>query len=353
MYIYKNSDWPYFQIDENLIRSKEEKLAENRGYLRGTLNVINDKEEVSRAIIDSLRSSWAIEGIELSEPDLYSSIAKRLGIPFKIDKTKTYYDGITEVLFDAVENHTPLTLDRILLWHKQIVEANPGVKRGIFRDDNVYVVSGSMKNTNIVYEAPPASDVSTMMKDFIEFVNSTSYSDTVMSAIAHYYFVAIHPFEDGNGRTARMISDWLLYRNGSDVPLVFISTEIKKKRKEYYAILDRTSRGISMNVTEWVSWFLDCLSDAYTNAIDKIQMSLKVRSFFERMKSFDLNERQKKFLERVLRADWQGTLTAKKYAVITSCHVDTANRDLKKLVSYGAIMKEEGGSKNTHYSVLL
>ena len=108
-----------------------------------------------------------------------------------------------------------------------------------------------------------------------------------------------------------------------------------------------------MNVTEWVSWFLDCLSDAYTNAIDKIQMSLKVRSFFERMKSFDLNERQKKFLERVLRDDWEGPLMAKKYSVITSCHIDTANRDLKKLVAFGLVFQEAGGSKNTHYSVIL
>ena len=353
MYIYQNDGWPDFFIDPETVRPAEDKLLESRGFLNGLLSVVSYKEEMTEALVESLCSSWAIEGINLSEADIYSSIAKRLGIPFPMARTKTYYDGVAEVLLDAVQNHEPLTIDRILSWQEKIVEADPGVKRGVFRDDAVYVMSGSMKNTEIIYEAPPASEVYGMMERFIEFANGHSYPDLIMSAMAQYYFVAIHPFEDGNGRTARIISDYLLYRSSDYIPAVFVSSEIKMKQREYYALLDKISRGSSMDLTEWVCWFLERLIDAYSNAIEKIRMSFRVRSFFDRMKDLGLNDRQRKFLARVLRDDWNGTLTARKYALITSCHVDTANRDLKKLVDYGLIKMEEGGSKNTHYSVVL
>ena len=353
MYIYQNIDWPNFIIDEAALKPIESKITELRGFLDGLLSVLRENENVTEAIKDSLCASWAIEGIALSESDIYSSIAKRLGIPFPVTKTKTYYDGIVDVLLDAIQNHDPLTIKRILAWQKKIVELNPGIKRGMFRDDCVYVVSGSMKNTEIIYEAPPATEIGEMMEQFIEFVNGHEYSDPVMAAIAQYYFVAIHPFEDGNGRTARIISDYLLNRNSHNIPAVFISNEIKKKRDEYYAILNKTSKSTSMDITEWVTWFLERLVDAYSNAIEKIHKSFKVKTFFDQTRNYDLNDRQKKFLERVLRDDWEGPLTAKKYSVITSCHIDTANRDLKKLVAFGLIFQEAGGSKNTHYSVIL
>ncbi len=354
MFLYQNKDWPAFHVEMGTIRDIEERLIESRGFLAGLTSVVRDENEVRNAIADSLCSSWEIEGISLSERDICSSVARRLGLPFPDSGTRTYYDGIVDVLFDAVQNHEPLTAERILSWQSRIVEADPLVRKGVFRDDTVYVISGNMKkNTKIIYEAPPASDVLSMMDRFIAFVNGHSYPDHIMAAIAQYYFVAIHPFEDGNGRVARIISDYLLSRGSHDLPIVFLSNELRNKKKEYYALLDKTSRGSSLDVTEWVSWFLERLIDAYATAITKIHMSFKVRAFFTRAKDADLNDRQRKFLERVLRDDWQGALTAKKYAIINSCHPDTANRDLKKLVSAGLVVKEKGGSKNTHYSLIL
>ena len=352
MYIYENPDWPFFKFDESVVKPLEDALLEKEYFLDGIMSVVIDSKETSAAaIVDSLKDSWAIEGINLSETEIYSSIAKRLDIPFITNKTKSYYDGIVDVLLDAAQNHSKLTIDRILSWQKRIVAENPGVKKGTFRDDSVYDVSGSMKNTVIIYEAPAASEVNQMMDEFLEFVNGHSCSDSVMAAIAQYYFVAIHPFEDGNGRTGRIISDYILCRSREKLPYVFVSTEIKKKQKEYYSLLERVSKSSSMDITEWIVWFINRMIDGYDNAISKVQKSFKVKAYFERTREFDLNDRQLKFLKRALQEDLEGVITAKKYAAITSCHVDTANRDLKKLVSAGLIIKEEGGSKNTHYTI--
>lgn len=353
MYIYENPEWPDFTFDNEIVSSIENRLMESRAFLAGMTHVITCKDELPEAITETLRDSWAIEGIQLSEADLFSSVAKRLGHPFQNVKTKPYYDGLVEVLLDAVQNHEPLTADRILAWHKKVVSMEAGVSRGIFRTDSVYVVKGSLKNTEIVYEAPPASLVRSLIDEFLHFVNGHSCSEPVAAAIAHYFFVAIHPFEDGNGRIARIISDYVLNRSSTKISLVYVSKELKRRRKEYYEILDKTSRSSSMDVTEWISWFLERLIDACQDAARKIETSFKVRAFFDRARNAGLNERQKIFLERVLKEDWNGALTAKKYSAITACHVDTANRDLKKLVGCGLLMKEQGGSKNTHYSVLL
>lgn len=354
MYIYENPDWPHFIVDLSRTEKLEDKISELKYFLDGMLMMISDRNsEIASFLSDSLKASWAIEGIDLSDIDIYSSIAKRLGIPYAVKNTKSYYDGITDVLFDAVTNHCELSVDRILYWHKKIVDGNPGIRKGSFRDGSVYVVSGKHKNTEIVYEAPPAASVPTMMNDFIAFINSHKYSDSVMAAVAHFFFVAVHPFEDGNGRIARIISDYLLSRSSDSLPAAFVSTEIKKKQSEYYGMLRAASLSTSMDITDWVVWFLEKMIDAYNASIIKVHMSFKVREFFQRAERFNLNDRQMKFLKKILNEDREGKITAKKFAVITGCHPDTANRDLKKLVDCGLLMKEEGGSKNTHYSILL
>ena len=238
------------------------------------------------------------------------------------------------------------------LWKRESSHG-AGIKRGLFRDDSVYIMSGRYKNSEIIYEAPPASKVGMMMDEFISFVNSGLYSDPVMAAIAHYYLAAIHPFEDGNGRVARIVSDYVMNRSNEGFPSMFVSSEIKKKQSEYYSILNRISAGSSMDITEWVVWFLERMIDSYITAIARIQDSFRMKAFWERAREHNLNARQLKFLGKVLDEDWKGAITAKKYAAITECHPDTANRDLRKLVGYGLIVKEEGGSKNTHYSVLI
>ena len=353
MYIHQNCDWPDFRFDEETVRPIEEQLIEMRGFLSGLLSVSEGNGIIGDAIADSLCSSWEIEGISLPKAEIHSSTARRLGVLSIAAEADRRFDGIVDALFDAIQNHGPLTIERILSWQKRIVAEDPGVKKGAFRDGPVYIVSGGMKEPRIIYEAPPASEVHAMMSRFIESVNDHSCSDFALSAAAHFHFVAIHPFEDGNGRTARMISDYILHRSAQDIPMAFVSNELLKRRREYYAVLDRTSRSDSLDITEWICWFLERLMDAYADAIARIHRSFAIRSFYARMKERDLNDRQRKFLERVLRDDWTGPLTAKKYAVIVSCHVDTANRDLKKLVANGFIIKEDGGSKNTHYSLLI
>lgn len=230
MYIYENPDWPHFIVDLSRTEKLEDKISELKYFLDGMLMMISDRNsEIASFLSDSLKASWAIEGIDLSDIDIYSSVAKRLGIPYAVKNTKSYYDGITDVLLDTVTNHCELSVDRILSWHKKIVDENPSIRKGSFRDGSVYVVSGKNKNTEIVYEAPPAASVPTMMNDFIAFINSHKYSDSVMAAVAHFFFVAVHPFEDGNGRIARIISDYLLSRSSDSLPAAFVSTEIKKK----------------------------------------------------------------------------------------------------------------------------
>ena len=354
MFIYENPDWPRFIVNEARLGNRLSLLNERKAFLDGSLSVFADRnQEAAQGLSESLVASWLIEGVSLSEIDVYSSVAKRLGIPYPVKETRPYIDGITAVLLDALQNHSPMTVERLFSWHGDIVAGTPGVVGGRFRTGSIYVVSGKYRNTGIVYEAPPASAVAGMMDDLISFVNHSRYPDPIVSAIAHYFLVAVHPFEDGNGRTARMLSDYILQRNSDMLPAVLVSSEIKKQQKEYYEILSITSRSSSMDITEWVEWFLCRMCDAYEAGILRVQKSFRVREFFIRAEKYGLNERQMKFLSRVLREDWTGAITARKYAVITGCHPDTANRDLKKLVALGLIRQEEGGSRNTHYSVIL
>ena len=350
MYIYENIDWPNFTFDYSAISELDSLILRKKEYLDGMLSILsNKKETVAEALIAELKASWQIEGINLSDADIYSSIAKRLDIPSPDTNTKVYYDGIADILLDAVQNHEKLTIDRILSWHKKVVENNPGIKRGEFRSSPIYVVSGQFKNREIIYEAPAANHISKIVDGFFDFVNSATYSEPILAAIASYYFVAIHPFEDGNGRISRIIGDYILNKDSNSIPAVYISTEIKKHQKEYYEILKTTSLG-SMDITKWITWLLQQLLNAYEEAINKIQKSFKVKEIFIEAERLKLNARQMRLLERVLSDDWQGNITANKYAKINKCHPDTANRDLKKLEQYGFIQKGFGGSKNTNYS---
>ena len=350
MYIYENIDWPNFTFDYSTLSELDNLILRKKEYLDGMLSILsNKKETVAEALFAELKASWQIEGINLSDADIYSSIAKRLDIPSLDTNTKVYYDGIADILLDAVQNHEKLTIDRILSWHKKVVENNPGIKRGEFRSGPIYVVSGQFKNREIIYEAPAANHISQMVDDFFDFVNNATYSEPILAAIASYYFVAIHPFEDGNGRISRIIGDYILNKDSNSIPAVYISTEIKKHQKEYYEILKTTSLG-SMDITRWITWLLQQLLNAYEEAINKIQKSFKVKEVFIEAERLKLNARQMRLLERVLSDDWKGNITANKYAKINKCHPDTANRDLKKLEQYGFIQKGFGGSKNTNYS---
>ena len=196
-------------------------------------------------------------------------------------------------------------------------------------------VTGSIAHGLLVYFCAEKDDTEDMLDKFFSKI------------------VSLRIFEDGNGRVARIVSDYVMNRSNEGFPSVFVSSEIKKKQSEYYSILNRISAGSSMDITEWVAWFLERMIDSYVAAIARIQDSFRMKAFWERAREHNLNARQLKFLGKVLDEDWKGAITAKKYAAITECHPDTANRDLRKLVGYGLIVKEEGGSKNTHYSVLI
>lgn len=296
------------------------------------------KKTIEEAIIAESKASWEIEGINLYATDIYSSIAKRINISSPGMNIKVYYDDITNTLHDSVLNHEKLTVDRLLSWHKKVVENNPGINKGEFRSGPVYVVSGQFKNRKIIYEAPDENHVTKIIDAFIDFINTATYSKPILAAIASYYFVAIHPFEDGNGRMSRIIGDYILNKGTKFLPAVYISAEIKKKQKEYYAILETTSLE-SMGITMWIAWFLHQLSDSYDSAINKIQKSFKVKQIFLEAERLKLNERQLKLLENMLSDDWKGNITAKKYA----------NMNLKKLEQYGLITKDLVGSKNTNY----
>lgn len=350
MYIYENTDWPIFTFDPSKLSELDILILRKKEYLTGMLSILSSKKETAaEALIAEIKASWKIEGIDLSDDEIYSSVAKRLNIPSPDTNTKVYYDGIADTLFEAVHNHEKLTVNRILSWHSKVIENNPEIKKGAFRSGPIYVVSGQFKNRKIIYEAPQANLVPSMIDDFLDFINNATYSNPILAAIASYYFVAIHPFEDGNGRIARIIGDYILNRDSSSLPAVYISAAIKKNQKEYYEILKATSLG-SMDITNWITWFLQQLVDAYDEAIYKIQKSFKVKELFKEAERLKLNERQLKLIEKVISDDWEGNITANKYAKINKCHPDTANRDLKKLEEYGFIQKGPGGSKNTNYS---
>jgi Fic family protein len=268
-------------------------------------------------------------------------------------------EGVVEMMLDATQKYDEsLTTGRLFGWHSALFSTGRSgmtkIRVGKWRDDKdgpMQVVSGPMGKTKIHFEAPHANRVSHEMKAFISWFNSKKQIDSVLkAALSHLWLVTIHPFDDGNGRIARAITDMALARSeGSSQRFYSMSAQIILERSAYYNILESTQKG-DLDITNWLEWFLDCLSRAFDGAESILRSVLKKTRFWEAHDEDGFNERQRKVVNRLLDG-FDGKLTSSKWASLAKCSQDTASRDIEDLLKRKVLVKNPGGGRSTSYSL--
>lgn len=307
--------------------------------------------------LDILKSS-EIEGEVLNPDQVRSSIAKRLGMDVAgLVKADRDVEGVVEMMLDATQkHHKPLNKDRLFGWHSALFPTGRSgmhkITVGRWRDNEkgpMQVVSGAMGKERVHFEAPDAAHLEKEMRQFIKWFNAKDSTDVVLkSAIAHFWFVTIHPFDDGNGRIARAIGDMQLARADGDSQRFYsMSAQIRIERKAYYHILERMQKG-SLDLTEWLLWYLKCLDNAL-NATEKILKSVLNKSrFWDLLSGTAINERQRLLINKLFDG-FDGNLNSSKWAKIAKCSTDTALRDIHDLIDKEILEKQTAGGRSTHY----
>lgn len=360
-YIYQYSNWPNFTWNEPEIQVILGKVRHLQGKLFGQMSTLgfSIKEEtlLSTLTVDVLKSS-EIEGEKLNYDQVRSSIAKRLGL----DYNDTVYpsrdvDGVVEVMLDATQNYEqPLDEERLFNWHVALFPTGRSgmykIETARYRTGEMQIISGPMGKGRVHFHAPPPQDMKKEMNVFLNWLNNNSKIDLVLkSAIAHFWFIIIHPFDDGNGRIARVISDLLLARSENSVFRFYsLSSQVLLERKLYYKILQKIQHSEGGDITEWIYWFLNCLYRALESTEGTINKVLKKAQFWDMHKDAILNSRQRLMLNKLLDG-FEGKLKTSKWAKITKCSQDTALRDIKDLLEKEILKQETSGGRSTNYEL--
>jgi Fic family protein len=358
-YIWQLPDWPNLTFDASLLLASLGELAYAQGIVETLLaqTGIPEKFEFEAQILtDEIYHSHEIEGEHLEQVKLYSSLCRRLHVPNASMKLSgPHIEGVVESLLDALKgSDKPVSHERLFSWHRTLFPQNISgpfsIRTGAYRTDAIAVVEGSFKNQRVLFQAPPAESVLQEMEAFLTWVNTPStIPNVVKSAIAHLWFLTIHPFEDGNGRMARIISDYVLNQNNTENKVFFsLATRLKIHQKEYYKQLQMAQSG-DLECTTWIVWYLSQIHEAQETVINTIEKVLKIQGWFQR---YTFNERQKAMLER-LTTDFYGELTTQKWAKLSHCSHDTAIRDIKDLIANGILRQSERGGRSTSYSLVL
>jgi Fic family protein len=365
VYIWEQEDWPRLTWQDGSIAALLAAVRHEQGRLIGRMEALGfslREEAVLQTLTQDVVKTSEIEGELLDATQVRSSLARRLGIDIgALPPTDRNVEGIVEVTLDATRNfQAPLTAERLFGWHAALFPTGrSGMTKiivGDWRDDStgpMQVVSGPYGREKVHYSTPPAPRIAAEMEAFLTWFNAPLATDPVIkAALAHLWFVTIHPFEDGNGRIARAIADLALARSeGSSQRFYSMSAQIRTERNAYYDQLERTQKG-GTDVTAWILWFLDCLVRAIHGADGVLAAVVAKGQFWERTAGLALNERQIKVLNRLLDG-FEGKMTSSKWAAIAKCSQDTANRDIGALLDLGLLRKGEGGGRNTHYELVL
>lgn len=381
MYLWQNPQWPNFTWNESKLLNPLLELNSNQGILEGQMRSLGFKVQSESALnrfTREIKNSFEIEGVNLDEHSLRSSVARKLGFENIIlangetlDKNRPHINSIVEVITDAVHNcNSTLTEERLFSWHKKLFGNPDGnesfnglyvIHVGQYRTDDegpMRVISGYGKNETFHFEAPPANILQNQMNIFFEWFNGISCStipSVIKSAVSHLYFVELHPFEDGNGRLARVIADMALCQGDKNSicndHLFSMSAQLCKERKDYYKMLHQVEESGSMDITEWILWYIGCMNRAVLSVLDELKESQNRKVFWNKIDSININERQRKILQMLL-TDFEGKLTSSKYAKICKCSQDTATRDIEKLIHTGVLQKSKAGGRSTSYELV-
>ncbi|GHU20106.1 cell division protein Fic [Alphaproteobacteria bacterium] len=359
MFMYASKEWPNFTWQNDVVLPLLSEVKLHQGFLLGKMSRLGfqlQNEALLTVLTEDVTKSSEIEGENLDLQQVRSSIARRLGL--KIENS-VYADhdveGVVEMMLDATQRYdAKVTEDRLKAWQAALFPSGfSGFYRiviGGYRDDKkgpMQVVSGPIGSEKVHYQAPAAELISLEMRKLVEFINASQLDNILKAAVVHLWFVILHPFEDGNGRVARALTDLLLARSENS-PLRFysLSSQIKKNRNSYYDILERVERS-SLDITEWQLWFLENLLTAIREANGLTDKILFKSKFWEKCRNFALSERQTKMLNKMLDG-FHGNVTTKKWSIICKCSHDTANRDISDLIAKG-ILQKEGDGRSTHY----
>ncbi len=360
-YIYQYKNWTNFTWDDKKLALILGNVRNLQGRILGQMLALGffEKEEaaLTNLTLDVLKSS-EIEGEKLSKIQVRSSIARHLGINIADSvSSPRNVDGIVEMMLDATQNYRDdLTEERLLGWHSALFPSGRSglykIDIGRYRSGDMQVVSGPMGREKVHYEAPPASDMQKEMDLFLAWINKETKIDPVIkAAVAHFWFVTIHPFDDGNGRIARTISDMLLARSDESSQRFYsMSNQILAERKKYYTALQETQIN-DTDITIWLDWFISCLYRALQNTETVLQKTFRKADFWNKHAKTPLNDRQRLMLNKLLDG-FKGKLQTSKWAKITKCSTDTALRDIKDLMEKGILRQESEGGRSTNYELI-
>ncbi|GHV70408.1 cell division protein Fic [Bacteroidia bacterium] len=362
-YIYQHENWTNFVWDEDKIRDLFGEVKYLQGKLNGIMSTIgfSQKEEtlLNTFTFDILKSS-EIEGELLNYDQVRSSIARRLGIETAgLVPSARNIEGIVEMMLDATQRYeNPLTEERLFGWHNALFPSGYSgaykIDVACYRKDEMQVVSGAMGKEKVFYEAVPQALVKQEMDKFLTWLNiDFSIDNLLKAAIAHFWFIIIHPFDDGNGRIARTITDMQLARaEKSSQRFYSLSSQILVEKKAYYEVLQKVQWNTDSDITDWLTFFLNCMKHALLSSEQATSHILVKAKFWSKHEHRPINERQREVLNKLLDGNFVGKLQSSKWAKICKCSQDTAIRDIKDLIDKGVLRKEESGGRNTNYELI-
>jgi Fic family protein len=362
-YIYQRENWTDFTWDEKKIGVLLAKVRYLQGQLLGKMTSLGfdfqEESTLKNITLDVVKSS-EIEGEKLNMKQVRSSIARRLGLEVSgLINSPRNVDGIVDMMLDATQFYEkPLTEKRLFDWHGAMFPTGRSgiysIKVAQYRTGEMQIVSGGFGNEKVHYEAVLAKNVKSEMDIFLNWVNTNNEHDSIIkAAISHLWFVTIHPFDDGNGRIARTITDMLLARSDESKKRFYsMSAQINKERKQYYQALEKVQHNSEdSDITIWLEWFLNCLKNALLSSEKILKTVLTKADFWNKHTKTTLNERQKLMLNKLLDGNFVGKLQSSKWAKMCKCSQDTAIRDIKDLIEKGILQQEESGGRSTNYAL--
>lgn len=374
-YIHQHVDWPNFTWNHEKLEPMLAHVRHRQGRLIGRMEGLGfgrQNEAVLATLTQDVLKSSEIEGEILNPDQVRSSIARRLGIDIAgAIPADRDVEGVVEMMLDATQRFAdPLTQARLFGWHAALFPTGYGgihpIRVGAWRDDSkgaMQVISGPISREWVHFEAPAAKRLQHEMDAFLAWANNASHAkggnsnaviDPVLkAAVAHLWFVTIHPFDDGNGRIARAIADWALARSeGSPQRFYSMSSQTRAERSAYYDMLERTQKS-TLDITDWLEWFLACLDRAITATDTTLGAVFRKAALWEKWDNNaggTINPRQQKMLNKLFDG-FEGKLTSTKWAMITKCSQDTAQRDIQGLIDQGILVKDAAGGRSTSYSL--
>ncbi|MFV2073913.1 MAG: Fic family protein [Thermoanaerobaculales bacterium] len=361
LFIHEKPGWPVFSWDWDALAAPLAAARYKQGKHLGKMGALGFdlRAEANLSVLTSeVVNSSAIEGEILHPEEVRSSIARRLGLDVAgLPEPRREIEGVVEMTLDATQNfEAPLTDDRLFGWHTSLFPTGRSgrtrITVGAWRSkeaDPMQVVSGPIGHEKVHFEAPGAERLESEMMGFLEWVHSPPTIDPVLKAgIVHFWFVTIHPFEDGNGRIARAIGDIVLSQaDGTKDRFFSLSSQIEAERTEYYLQLEAAQRG-DLDITRWLTWFLSCLDDAIGNAETSLAAVLHKAKLWQRINRHPVNNRQREVINLMLDG-FEGFMTTSKYAKLAKCSQDTALRDIRELLERGIMVQNPGRGRSTSY----